>query len=72
MDLQAAADLLRDVYEGTNAADGYVSMEVSPELAHDTAGTVAAARRLWAGVDRPNLMIKVPGTEERIPAKPAP
>ena len=43
-------------------------MEVSPELAHDTAGTVAEARRLWAAVDRPNLMIKVPGTEEGIPA----
>ncbi len=67
-DLGAAADVLREVYARTRAADGYVSMEVSPELAHDTAGTVAEARRLWASVDRPNLMIKVPGTEEGIPA----
>ncbi|MGI8557893.1 MAG: bifunctional transaldolase/phosoglucose isomerase [Solirubrobacteraceae bacterium] len=67
-DLRAAADLLRGVYEETDAVDGYVSMEVSPELAHDTAGTVAEARRLWASVDRPNLMIKVPGTDQGLPA----
>jgi transaldolase / glucose-6-phosphate isomerase len=67
-DLRAAADVFRPVYEHTDAGDGYVSMEVSPDLAHDTAGTVAEARRLWASVDRPNLMIKVPGTEEGIPA----
>jgi len=67
-DLQDAADIFRPVYEDTDAGDGYVSMEVSPELAHDTAGTVAEARRLWASVDRPNLMIKVPGTDEGIPA----
>ena len=67
-DLRAAADVFRPVYEDTDAGDGYVSMEVSPDLAHDTAGTVAEAQRLWATVDRPNLMIKVPGTEEGIPA----
>ncbi len=67
-DLGAAADVLRAVYEETGAHDGYVSMEVSPELAHDTAGTVAEAERLWAAVGRANLMIKVPGTEEGIPA----
>jgi transaldolase / glucose-6-phosphate isomerase len=67
-DLRQAADLLRPVYEETNAGDGYVSMEVAPDLAHDTPGTVAEAKRLWAAVDRPNLMIKVPGTEEGIPA----
>ncbi len=67
-DLRAAADVLRGVYDATDADDGYVSMEVSPDLAHDSAGTIAEARRLWASVDRPNLMIKVPGTEEGIPA----
>ncbi|MGI8420698.1 MAG: bifunctional transaldolase/phosoglucose isomerase, partial [Gaiellaceae bacterium] len=67
-DLRQAADILRLVYEETNAGDGYVSMEVAPDLAHSTAGTVAEAQRLWATVDRPNLMIKVPGTEEGIPA----
>jgi transaldolase/glucose-6-phosphate isomerase len=67
-DLRQAADVLRPVYEETDAGDGYVSMEVAPDLAHDTAGTVAEAQRLWAAVDRPNLMIKVPGTEEGIPA----
>lgn len=67
-DLRAAADMLRGTYDRTAAGDGYVSMEVSPALAHDTAGTVAEAERLWATLDRPNLMIKVPGTEEGIPA----
>jgi transaldolase len=67
-DLRQAADVLRPVYEETVAGDGYVSMEVAPDLAHDTPGTVAEARRLWAAVERPNLMIKVPGTEEGIPA----
>jgi transaldolase / glucose-6-phosphate isomerase len=67
-DLRAAADVFRPTYEDTDAGDGYVSMEVSPDLAHDTDGTVAEARRLWATVDRPNLMIKVPGTQEGIPA----
>jgi transaldolase/glucose-6-phosphate isomerase len=61
-DIQAAADDLRGVYGRLDAADGYVSLEVSPYLALDTEGTLAEARRLWAAVDRPNLMVKVPGT----------
>ena len=67
-DIQAAADALRPVYDATQAADGYVSLEVSPELANDTAGTLAEARRLWRDVARPNLMIKVPGTAAGVPA----
>ncbi|HEY9396431.1 MAG TPA: transaldolase, partial [Burkholderiales bacterium] len=67
-DIQDAADLLHPVYEATDAHDGYVSLEVSPHLAHDTRGTLAEARRLWNMVDRPNLMIKVPGTKAGIPA----
>lgn len=63
-DVRDACDAFRGVYENTNAIDGYVSLEVSPDLARDTAGTVAEARRLWQIVDRPNLMIKVPGTPE--------
>ena len=66
-DVRDAADVLRPVYESSQAHDGYVSLEVSPALAHDTAGTIAEARRLWAAVGRPNLMIKVPGTPEGIP-----
>jgi transaldolase/glucose-6-phosphate isomerase len=67
-DIQDAADILRPVYEKTRRADGYVSLEVSPFLAHDTVATVEEARRLWQSVARPNLMIKVPGTPEGIPA----
>jgi transaldolase len=67
-DIRLAADLLAGVWERTQGADGYVSLEVSPSLARDTIGTVAAARRLWRAVDRPNLMIKVPATVEGIPA----
>ncbi|HVP10917.1 MAG TPA: bifunctional transaldolase/phosoglucose isomerase [Phycisphaerae bacterium] len=67
-DLQESADILRPVYEQTERRDGYVSLEVSPYLAHDTRGTVAEARRLWQQVERPNLMIKVPGTPEGVPA----
>ena len=67
-DIQDAADALRDVYDESDAADGYVSLEVSPLLAADTAGTIAEAHRLWDLVDRPNLMIKVPATPEGIPA----
>jgi transaldolase/glucose-6-phosphate isomerase len=67
-DIRAAADVLRSVYDESGGADGYVSMEVSPELAHDTSATVAEAKRLWATIDRPNLMVKVPGTPEGIPA----
>jgi len=67
-DIRMAADILSTVYGNTNGADGYVSLEVSPILAHDTAGTIADAMRLWTAVDRPNLMVKVPATAEGIPA----
>jgi transaldolase/glucose-6-phosphate isomerase len=67
-DIQAAADVLRAVYDDTGGADGYVSLEVSPHLARDTEGTIAEARRLRAAVARRNLMIKVPATPEGIPA----
>src|SRR6202522_2229429 len=67
-DIQDAADLLRPVYESTKKRDGYVSLEVSPYLARDTQGTLAEARRLWKTVGRENVMIKVPGTTEGIPA----
>ena len=63
-DIQMAADVLRPIYEETRGADGYVSLEVSPALAHDTEGTIAEAERLWKTVNRPNLMIKVPATSE--------
>jgi transaldolase / glucose-6-phosphate isomerase len=62
VDVREAADVLRPVYETTDGLDGYVSLEVSPSLAFDAEGTVEEARRLWAAVERPNLMIKVPGT----------
>ncbi|MFB3133076.1 MAG: transaldolase family protein, partial [Rhodothermales bacterium] len=61
-DIRLAADLLRAVYEQTDGADGYVSLEVSPTLAYDTEGTIAEARRLYRTLDRPNVMIKVPAT----------
>ena len=67
-DIQMAADTLRPVYEETDGADGFVSLEVSPHLAHNTAETIAEARRLWQAVHRPNLMIKVPATPAGIPA----
>ncbi|UJS19604.1 MAG: bifunctional transaldolase/phosoglucose isomerase [Candidatus Brocadia sp.] len=67
-DIQDAADVLRPVYEETLMRDGYVSLEVSPFLAHDTAGTLDEARRLWQTVGRDNLMIKIPATAEGIPA----
>jgi transaldolase len=67
-DIRAAADLLRGVYDESAGADGYVSLEVAPDLASDTEGTIADARRLWGVVDRPNLMIKVPATPDGIPA----
>ena len=66
-DIQRAADLFSGIYNESNGTDGFVSLEVSPELAHDTAGTLAEARRLWERVDRPNVMIKVPGTDEGLP-----
>ncbi|HXQ49395.1 MAG TPA: bifunctional transaldolase/phosoglucose isomerase [Thermoplasmata archaeon] len=67
-DVTRAADVLRPVFDRTGGKDGFVSLEVSPRLSHDTAGTVAEARRLWDAVRRPNLLIKVPGTPEGIPA----
>lgn len=67
-DIQRAADLLYPVYEETDGRDGYVSLEVNPTLAHDTEGTIAEARRLFATLGRPNAMIKVPATQEGIPA----
>lgn len=67
-DIQDAADLLRPVFESSKRRDGYVSLEVSPYLARDTQGTVEEARRLWKAVRRENVMIKVPGTAEGIPA----
>jgi len=63
-DIQDACDLFRPVYDRTEGLDGVVSIEVSPTLAHDTEGTVVEARRLWAAVDRPNVLVKVPGTAE--------
>jgi transaldolase / glucose-6-phosphate isomerase len=67
-DIQDAADIFRPVYEQSKFHDGYVSLEVSPYLAHKTQETLAEARRLWKTVARPNVMIKVPGTPEGIPA----
>ncbi|NOZ27007.1 MAG: bifunctional transaldolase/phosoglucose isomerase [Chloroflexi bacterium] len=67
-DIRMAADLLRPVYQQTDGRDGYVSLEVSPDLAHDTERTVTEARRLFAAIDRPNVMIKVPATPAGIPA----
>jgi len=67
-DLTRAADQFRPIYDRTNGVDGWVSLEVSPLLAHDTAGTLAAAKRLHARAGRPNLFIKIPGTKEDLPA----
>ena len=67
-DIQAAADVLRGVYDSSDGADGYVSLEVSPHLADDAAGTIDEARRLFAEVDRPNVMIKVPATPAGVEA----
>ena len=67
-DIQAAADLFLPLYHESNGGDGYVSLEVSPYLAHDTAATLAQAQELWARVNRPNLMIKIPATPAGLPA----
>jgi transaldolase / glucose-6-phosphate isomerase len=67
-DIQDAADVLRPVYDRTKKHDGYVSMEVSPYLAYKTQETIDEALRLWKAVDRPNLMIKIPGTPAGVPA----
>jgi transaldolase len=67
-DIRSACDAFKPVFESTGGLDGYVSLEVSPTLAHDTRGTIDAAARLWKAVDRPNVMIKIPGTPEGCPA----
>ena len=67
-DIQAAADVLRPVYDQAGGHDGFVSLEVAPDLAHNTQATVSEARRLHAAVNRPNLMVKVPATKAGIPA----
>jgi transaldolase len=67
-DIQMACDKLRPVYDRTNGLDGYVSIEVSPHLVHDTKGSIAEAHRLHDEVNRPNVLVKIPGTEEGLPA----
>lgn len=67
-DIASGADLLRPIYERTAGADGFISLEVSPTLAHDTPGTIAEGKRLFAALGRPNVMIKVPATPAGIPA----
>lgn len=67
-DVREAADILRPVYDATNGVDGRVSIEVSPDLAHDTDATNAQAKALWAAVDRPNVHIKIPATKAGLPA----
>jgi len=67
-DVQMAADILRGVYDSSGGADGYVSLEVPPDLAYDTEATVKAAQNLWNEIKRPNLMIKVPATKQGLPA----
>ena len=67
-DVRDAADILRPVFDATDGVDGRVSIEVSPDLAHDTEATVAQAQQLWAAVDRPNVHIKIPATKAGLPA----
>lgn len=67
-DVAAALDVFRPVWEASGRVDGRVSIEVSPDLAHDTAGTVAQAKQLWSKVDRPNLLVKIPATKAGLPA----
>lgn len=67
-DIQAATDLFLPLYEQTNGGDGYVSLEISPYLANETASSLAQAKELWQRVSRPNLMIKIPATKAGIPA----
>lgn len=67
-DIRQACDVLRSVYDRTDGVDGYVSIEVPPSLASDTATTIVEARRYYAAIDRPNVMIKIPGTAEGLPA----
>jgi transaldolase / glucose-6-phosphate isomerase len=67
-DVQMACDVFRPTYDATEGADGFVSIEVSPKLAHDTQGTISEAKRFFKEVNRPNVMIKIPGTKEGVPA----
>ena len=67
-DIQDAADIFRPIYDTSGGEDGFVSLEVQPSLVYDAEGTIEEARRLWKAVSRPNVMIKVPGTKEGIPA----
>lgn len=67
-DIQAAADLFRTIYDETEGYDGYVSLEVNPNLAYDTEASIEEAQRLWGAVDRPNLMVKIPATKAGLPA----
>lgn len=67
-DVRSACDVFRPLYDASDGADGFVSLEVSPKLAYDTQGTLEQVRRFWKIVDRPNLMIKIPGTSEGVPA----
>jgi transaldolase len=67
-DIHTVADMLRPIYDQTSGRDGYVSLEVSPDLAHDTEGTLSEVRRFWKMVDRPNLMVKIPATPAGLPA----
>ena len=67
-DIQLAADIFRGIYDKSNGRDGFVSLEVSPHLAYNTQQTTTEAKRLWAALDRPNVMIKVPATRESLPA----
>jgi transaldolase len=67
-DIQQTADLFRPIYDCLDGRDGFVSLEVSPHLAHETTGTIAEARRLWSAVNRPNIFIKVPATRAGLPA----
>src|SRR5687768_12975706 len=68
LDVQLACDVLRPVWDEADHADGFVSLEVEPAFAHDTDATLQQAQEYWARVDRPNLMIKIPGTEAGVPA----
>ncbi len=67
-DITQAADLFRPIHDRTNSVDGWVSLEVSPLLAHDTASTLREAKDLYARAGRPNVFIKIPGTKEGLPA----
>ncbi|MEO6290870.1 MAG: transaldolase [Ginsengibacter sp.] len=67
-DIKRAADIFKPVYKQSNGEDGFVSLEVSPHLAHDTEGTIKQAEKLWKAVDRKNVMIKIPATDEGLPA----